>query len=534
MFSSGKTDENQLVAAGEVESHIPLDQEGWQISDGSSVAENFSTQEWTVATSKHALRKKLKRSKGGHIIHHQTHNGLNSVGDHSTSDGKKERRRNNRKKKKAKGKGKVDTHANQTQQSNTNIPHRDEPQVELDVQRSFLHLGDTSERRKRREQLLYIIQHVLRAHPMLHYYQGYHDVVSVLLVTLIPDPHSVHLGPSVESDGTTNTDANAHQDVVPTTSIVHQDKSSMPSADATLGDAETLTENSRFLLHAVLTVTTRFSLHYLRDAMTADMIPILGHLKVLRSILQKECDENSFERIDMAAPLPYFALPWILSVFCHDLDIDLSQHVLDFVLLRGPTSVILLAASIISEQATQSQLDSCSDAAEVHHTLAQSPTTITATSLPKQMTAADAIGERNNIDQGTLLRPIMGPHSTLFTWKSLPPHHHSYDWEYADKEARNTLQGSQTNIVINAQPSPPPTPPLHADAYVDDEKLLAHRKRTAGHSSPPALSLVWMGAVGAIGMALWLAYGTPPVRESAILFRTAQPWKQLVQNAMQH
>ncbi|KAM3526707.1 hypothetical protein NHJ13051_003326 [Beauveria bassiana] len=67
--------------------------------------------------------------------------------------------------------------------------HRDEDQVQLDVNRSFVYyphdLSDCDLER-RRSQLSALISHVLRVHPYLCYFQGYHDICQVLLLVLGP------------------------------------------------------------------------------------------------------------------------------------------------------------------------------------------------------------------------------------------------------------------------------------------------------------------------------------------------------------
>ncbi|KAH9826081.1 TBC1 domain family member 20-like [Teratosphaeria destructans] len=66
-------------------------------------------------------------------------------------------------------------------------PHHDEHQVELDVNRSFVYYPeDETESRKdaRKVELSNLITEVLRRHPLLHYFQGYHDIVQVLLLVL--------------------------------------------------------------------------------------------------------------------------------------------------------------------------------------------------------------------------------------------------------------------------------------------------------------------------------------------------------------
>ncbi|KAF2127743.1 hypothetical protein P153DRAFT_387476 [Dothidotthia symphoricarpi CBS 119687] len=65
--------------------------------------------------------------------------------------------------------------------------HRDEHQVGLDVARAFVYYPrNESEKQldRRKEELSDVIVEVLRRHPVLCYFQGYHDIVQVLLLVL--------------------------------------------------------------------------------------------------------------------------------------------------------------------------------------------------------------------------------------------------------------------------------------------------------------------------------------------------------------
>ncbi|KAI6880486.1 hypothetical protein KC360_g7193 [Hortaea werneckii] len=77
----------------------------------------------------------------------------------------------------------------------TSLPqHRDEDQVQLDVNRSFVYypksmccspiLTPHEIRDERKHELLALISSTLRRHPHLHYFQGYHDIIQVLLLVL--------------------------------------------------------------------------------------------------------------------------------------------------------------------------------------------------------------------------------------------------------------------------------------------------------------------------------------------------------------
>ncbi|KAK9472792.1 rab-GTPase-TBC domain-containing protein, partial [Dipodascopsis tothii] len=62
-------------------------------------------------------------------------------------------------------------------------PHPDEDQAQLDVNRAFVYYPEDvpdAAMTKKREELWQLIVHVLRKHPRLSYYQGYHDVCQVV------------------------------------------------------------------------------------------------------------------------------------------------------------------------------------------------------------------------------------------------------------------------------------------------------------------------------------------------------------------
>ncbi|KAK3398661.1 rab-GTPase-TBC domain-containing protein [Sordaria brevicollis] len=72
-------------------------------------------------------------------------------------------------------------------------PHKDEDQVQLDVDRAFAYYPShpsESARSLQKSQLSDLILSVLRRYPYLHYFQGYHDISQVLLLVLPPSVRS--------------------------------------------------------------------------------------------------------------------------------------------------------------------------------------------------------------------------------------------------------------------------------------------------------------------------------------------------------
>ncbi|RDX51704.1 hypothetical protein OH76DRAFT_1435124 [Lentinus brumalis] len=165
-------------------------------------------------------------------------------------------------------------------------PHADERQIGMDTDRSFVlyPVEGVSSREKLQTALNRLIVSVFRRRPRLHYFQGYHDIVSVIFLTL---PKELHLP-----------------------------------------------------------VTEKLSLHRVRDSMGANLDPVVGLLRVLKKLLHL-ADENFAATIDSTAPLPYFALSNLLTLFSHDVPtLPLIQHIFDYLLTRPPIAVVYLAAAL--------------------------------------------------------------------------------------------------------------------------------------------------------------------------------------------
>ncbi|PWN49431.1 hypothetical protein IE53DRAFT_317660, partial [Violaceomyces palustris] len=169
--------------------------------------------------------------------------------------------------------------------------HRDEEQVDKDVLRSFVGPAFRSDgtRESLRKQLEEVVIGTLRTYPNLSYFQGYHDIISVLLLTL---------SPSTPPD------------------LAHQ-------------------------------AARRISLHFVRDSMTDDLNAIMGHLKILRRIVMS-MDQDLALLSDRASPVPFFAISWILTLLSHDMDsFESTLRIFDFLISHGPSSILYLSAAII-------------------------------------------------------------------------------------------------------------------------------------------------------------------------------------------
>ncbi|CAE7087526.1 unnamed protein product [Rhizoctonia solani] len=218
-------------------------------------------------------------------------------------------------------------------------PHRDERQVGLDTNRAFVHYPVESQQRKekRKKQLTELILSVLERHPQLSYFQGYHDILSTLQLTLHP---------SLERDE----------------------------------------EAWHLLRECALKIT----LHRARDAMGVGLEPLTGQLRILRRLL-RIADPELAILIEDASPLPYWAISPLMTLYTHDLPtLALAQRVMDWILARPPNAVIyLVAAFVLRKKAEIQKLVDDGDDGMMHSFLSSLPE-LEADELPDPVDTHDA------------------------------------------------------------------------------------------------------------------------------------------------
>ncbi|KAF2752886.1 GTPase-activating protein gyp10 [Pseudovirgaria hyperparasitica] len=171
-------------------------------------------------------------------------------------------------------------------------PHKDEDQVQLDVDRSFVYYPNdenTAQIERRKHDLSYVIVDVLRKHPDLCYFQGYHDIVQVIL-------------------------------------LVFDDR------------------------NIAAYVASRMSLLRIRDFMLPSMTASISHLRLLPPILYT-ADRELYNHVQGAQP--YFALAATLTMYAHDIQEygDIAR-LFDFLISQEAVmSIYLYAAIILSRRA---------------------------------------------------------------------------------------------------------------------------------------------------------------------------------------
>ncbi|KAG8753086.1 hypothetical protein FRC14_006440 [Serendipita sp. 396] len=305
-------------------------------------------------------------------------------------------------------------------EANTEVePHKDERQVGLDTDRSFVlypvdkELSGTSKADLKAE-LHHVIVHVLRKRPTLSYFQGYHDVLSVLLLTFRE----------------------------------HQDKVGDQFKDAFIDQLNTSAE--------------KLSLHRLRDAMGPGLEPLVGLLRLVKQLL-RAADPVYSKQLSSASPLPYFALSNLLTYFSHDVPtLPIIQHIFDYLLSRPPISIVYLTAALILVRKEEIQrLCDAGDEGMIHAYLCNFPDLIDADTLPQTEQAKSVETETESIkDSDTLFNsPSETEDGDTFSQSELSV---SQSWSTAgDSHAAVSLASSQSWTRVETEtPSPGISPTL--------------------------------------------------------------------------
>ncbi|ODQ82098.1 hypothetical protein BABINDRAFT_160294 [Babjeviella inositovora NRRL Y-12698] len=162
------------------------------------------------------------------------------------------------------------------------LPHKDENQVKLDVDRSFIFYPAnplTEDLLHMRSDLTQLITRILRTNPFLHYYQGYHDIVSIIyLVFRDYDP----------------------------------------------------------LLSQTYAVLEHLTLNHLRDFMIRDIQPSIDQLMLLPELVAR-IDPKFGQTIGRIQP--FYALSSILTMFSHDVTkFEDICMIMDFIMATGEAS----------------------------------------------------------------------------------------------------------------------------------------------------------------------------------------------------
>ena len=238
-------------------------------------------------------------------------------------------------------------------------------QVELDVTRCTWHLLTGTQRiqrlqmehkrnkriarviRKKQRRLAWCIQRSLESSTVpLHYYQGYHDIACIFLSTLRDAaPPSTWMLPS-NNNNSPSRQRQPQQTPPPSTSL------DLPSA-----------------------VLLQVSQSHLLDCMQETFKPLQTCLTLTIFPLVALLDPEVHQHLTACDMAPFFALPWVLTWFSHEIrDTALVKRLFDAFLASHPALPIYVCVAMLLHPFNRAQiLETECDFAAVHHTLAGLP-----------------------------------------------------------------------------------------------------------------------------------------------------------------
>ncbi|KAH9462051.1 hypothetical protein Pst134EB_005968 [Puccinia striiformis f. sp. tritici] len=280
--------------------------------------------------------------------------------------------------------------------------HRDERQVELDINRSFVYYPKNISDKvkiKLRQKLQKLIVNVLRTYPKLNYFQGYHDIISIFLLNYI-DLNKLMAG-------------------------CEEGDSSSSSHEEEEEDLKLLEETIK-----------RFTIQRIRDSMTSDLTPIMGYLRYTQ-ILIKKTNRTIGTLISRTSNIPLFSLSWILTLTSHDInDLELVSRIFDFLVCYPPIMIVYLTCVLCLTKSIQIDnllKESKKEGSEidldvVHLIMASLPVLKMDHNQSEEQEAVsieDIITSTINLytkypptDPKLKLNKIMGPKSCIYTWNS--------------------------------------------------------------------------------------------------------------------
>ncbi len=185
--------------------------------------------------------------------------------------------------------------------------HRDKSTVACDVERSLWCIQDEDERATKRAELMRILNGVVakHAHSGCCYYQGLHDVASVLLLV---------------------------------------------AGESAAG-----------------AMLEQLALNHLRDCTRATLEPVTELLNLLFPLIQR-CDPELAAFLQRSGVLPFFALSWLLTWHAHQAGVASAARLFDLFIASNPIMPLYVGAAALLEERRAVLAMPC-DGAELHRFL---------------------------------------------------------------------------------------------------------------------------------------------------------------------
>ncbi|GIL51611.1 hypothetical protein Vafri_7563 [Volvox africanus] len=261
-------------------------------------------------------------------------------------------------------------------------PHRDSAVVEVDVARSmwgFTRDLSDQQRESRREQLKRLLNAVVAAHGGdVFYYQGLHDVASVLLMCMPGGSASqlqmlLPLAPlSLDAADPASPTSAAATQLTPHPLLRAAGLCAVASTPTTVPSAVTF-EGASVVSAAAYGELLAFALlrrlvtTHLRDATRPSLEPVVQLLGLMPYLVHAADPALARHMADRDLQ-PFFALSWFLTWWAHELDeLPAAARLFDFFLASHPLMPLYLGAVAMRSQRTS--LLACEDMPELHSIL---------------------------------------------------------------------------------------------------------------------------------------------------------------------
>lgn len=207
------------------------------------------------------------------------------------------------------------------------VDHRDKEQVAVDIERSLFNIsqlqGWTEKQiQDEREIISNHILAVISQHRELHYFQGFHDVVSILCLVL--------------------------------------------GSQASEGEDEEEVLSQQLIFRVVERVSTS----YFQDCARADFGTITKVMPLVLDII-RDRDEGLYAFLRKAGVPPFFATSWIICWWSHDLkDLTQASRIFDVLISSPPYYCLYLCSAYLLVMSAQIQKEEC-DFAFLHSALSK-------------------------------------------------------------------------------------------------------------------------------------------------------------------
>ncbi|EFJ40542.1 hypothetical protein VOLCADRAFT_99675 [Volvox carteri f. nagariensis] len=273
----------------------------------------------------------------------------------------------------------------------SNQPHRDSAVVEVDVARSlwaFTRDHSEEQREARRRQLKRLLNAVVAAHEGdVFYYQGLHDVASVLLMSMpgappqlpsLENPPPPSLIPPEEQQQREQQIMSCHMDSETTAATACRTTVPSRPADTDTANLTSLIAVPDLDPDAVNADAARGELlafgllrrlvtTHLRDATRPSLEPVVQLLGLV-PYLVRAADPVLARRMGELGLQPFFALSWFLTWWAHELDqLAHAARLYDFFIASHPLMPLYLGAVAMRSQ--RAALLACEEMPELHSAL---------------------------------------------------------------------------------------------------------------------------------------------------------------------